>query len=226
MYLVRLIVNLIFFLQWYFVTLLTSNEIREAYKRKYSSYTTLIKNRSIDPDLLFITTTSAFGKSSLYNRLKYKGELVAKSLGYTKGAGTFHIPEELYSEILDFLKEKGVDTAKNFGHGPSRKIKLLSAGFKYLDLPNFVYHGLKREFYLFSLVKNLEEVIQDKAEPIWLDRPFVDLVDFWKQRWEEPRSKRTQEWKEFKKEEFFEDFEQLIEEDQIENEKLSLWSII
>ena len=75
---------------------LTSNEIRAAYQLKYANYTTIIKERSIGADLLFVTTSSAFGRSSMYNRLKYKGEIVAESLGYTQGSGSFHIPQDIY----------------------------------------------------------------------------------------------------------------------------------
>ena len=176
---------------------LTSNEIREAYKRKYNSSKTIIRGRTIKPDLLFITTTSAFGRSSLYNRLKYNGVVVAESLGYTKGSGTFHIPEDLYLEILEFLANRGVDTSRGYGHGPSRKLKLISLAFKYLDLPKFEYHGIQREFYLFPLVRNLKKVIKNGEKPDWFDRPFNKLVDYWKERWALPRAKRMSGWKEF-----------------------------
>ena len=98
---------------------LSCNETREAYRRKYENYISIIKGRKLKPELLFITTTSAFGKSSLYNRLKYNGEIVAESLGYTQGSGTFHIPEKLYVELLDFLNSKKIDIKRSYGHGPS-----------------------------------------------------------------------------------------------------------
>jgi len=182
---------------------LTCNEIREAYRKKYKNYISIIKGRELEPELLFITTTSAFGKSSLYNRLRYNGEVVAESLGYTKGSGTFHIPEELYEELLEFLKNQGVDVAREYGHGPSRKLRLISLGLKYLGLPKFEYHGIKREFYLFPLVKNLKRVIQAGEEPIWVDRPFDKLVDYWKERWAIPRAERMLEWKNFRVEDYF-----------------------
>ena len=191
---------------------LTSNEVRAAYKRKYNSFKTIIKGRFITPDLLFITTTSAFGRSSLYNRLKYNGEIVAESLGYTKGSGTFHIPEELYLEILKFLAKRGVDTSRGYGHGPSRKLKLISLAFKYLNLPKFEYHGIRREFYLFPLVKTLKEVIKRKEEPIYIDRPFNELVDYWKHRWALPRVERKPEWKYFDKNRFFMRIKKMIKE--------------
>jgi hypothetical protein len=176
---------------------LTANEIRETYRIKYGFTKTIIKHRIIEPDLLFITTTSAFGKSSIYNRLKYKGEIVAKSLGYTKGSGTFHIPETIYQKILAFLKSKGIDTSRGYGHGPSRKLKLISLAFRFLQLHKYEYHNLQREFYIFPLVKNLMEVIKLREEPIYFDRPFDDLVNFWKERWALPRAKRKPEWNEF-----------------------------
>jgi len=190
---------------------LTANEIREVYERKYNSYKSILKERIIEPDLLFITTTSAFGRSSLYNRLKYNGEIVAESLGYTKGSGTFHIPEELYLEILEFLSKKGIDVSRGYGHGPSRKLKLISLALKYLNLPKFEYHGIQREFYLFPLVKNLKEVIKKKEEPIYIDRPFKKLVDYWKKRWALPRAERRSEWRKFETEKLFMKVERILE---------------
>ncbi len=189
---------------------LTCNEIKDSYRKKYKNAVTILKNRKLKPELLFITTTSAFGKSSIYNRLKYNGETVAISLGYTQGSGTFHIPEELYQEILDFLSRKGIDVTRGYGHGPSRKLKLISLGFKYLGLSSYEYHGIKREFYLFPLVRNLKEVIHKREKPIWIDRPFGNLVDFWKERWAMPRAERMPEWGKFNSNNFLKKTEKLL----------------
>lgn len=189
---------------------LSCNEIREAYRRKYKNYISIIKERKLKADLLFITTTSAFGKSSLYNRLKYNGEVVAECLGYTQGSGSFHIPEELYEEILKFLSNKGINIVRGYGHGPSRKIRLISLGLHHLGLHSFEYHGIKREFYLFPLVKNLREVIQKRENPIWVDRPFNNLVDFWKERWAIPRAKRMPEWENFNSNNFLKKTEKML----------------
>ncbi len=189
---------------------LTCNEIREAYRKKYKNAVTILEKRKFKPELLFITTTSAFGKSSIYSRLKYNGEIVAMSLGYTQGSGTFHIPEGLYQEILDFLSQKGIDTNRGYGHGPSRKLKLISLGLKYLGLSNYEYHGIKREFYLFPLVKNLREVIHNSEKPIWVDRSFNKLVEYWEERWAIPRAQRKPEWKDFDSNKFFKNGEKML----------------
>lgn len=190
---------------------LIANEIREAYREKYKNYISLIKHRKLSADLLFITTTSAFGRSSLYNRLKFNGELVAKCLGYTQGSGTFHIPGNLYEEIVQFLKSKGLNVDRGYGNGPSRKLRLIVLGLRYLGIPSFAYHGIKREFYLFSLCKNLKEVIQNGEDIIWYNRPFVKSVNYWKERWAIPRAKRKSEWNDFKVAKFFEKVEKVLE---------------
>lgn len=189
---------------------LTSNELRNIYKEKYKSKETILQKRIIDSDLLFLTTTSAFGKSSIYNRLKYDGEFVAQTLGYTRGSGTFHVPQELYKEIQKFLNAKGIDTNTTFGYGPSRKVKLLDKALVLLGLRNYHYHNIQREYFLFPLVNNLKDVINKNKIPCYYDRPINDLINFWRQRWCLPRFERTNGWLDFDAEIFFKDIEQLL----------------
>jgi hypothetical protein len=181
---------------------MTSNELRQAYRDKYSDQKTEMMDRAIDPNLLFITTTSAFGRSSIYNRLSYFGQPVGESLGFTKGYGSFHIPESLYKEIANYLKRNNVDVSTTFGHGPSRKIKLLYTAFRMLKMPDYSAHNLKREFFLFSLANNLQGVIQKGEVPIFHDRPLKELTNFWKERWCVPRTERMSDWKDFDASEF------------------------
>lgn len=181
---------------------LTASELRRAYKRKYKETETLMQKRMIEPDLLFLTTTSAFGRSSIYNRLKYQGEFVAQSLGFTKGSGTFHIPQELYVEIMNYLSKKGVNVSTTFGNGPSRKVKLLDKAFSMLELGDYTYHNIQREFFLFPLAKNLKNVIAKNVQPKYYIRKLNDLNGFWKERWCVPRSERFDDWKQFDGKEF------------------------
>lgn len=176
---------------------LTSNELRKLYHKKYKDVETIIKKRVIDPELLFITTTSAFGKSSIYNRLKYEGEGAAYSLGYTKGSGTFHITEDIYTEIQKFLKRRKIDVNTTFGYGPSRKIKLLDQAFSLLGLNEYHYHNIAREFFIFPIAKNLSNVIEKGVKPVYYQRKLEDLTTFWKNRWAIPRSERETDWLNF-----------------------------
>ncbi len=87
---------------------------------------------------------------------------------------------------------------------------MVSLGLKYLGLSSYVYHGIKREFYLFPLVKNLKEVIQNGENPVWYDRPLDNLFDYWKRRWGIPRANRIDRWKSFNKDDFLKDVEKLL----------------
>ena len=181
---------------------MTANEVRDHYAQKYDGVRTIIENRILEPRLLFITTTGAFGKSSMYDRLKYRGESVAEPVGSTAGNGSFHVPDCIAREVYAMLRMNGVDTAAGFGHGSSRKMRLLSVGFKRLGLDGFTNHGLRREIYLFRLACNIRDVMRGKP-PIWHDRPFSDLAQFWLDRWCVPRSRRVDSWRNFRADDFF-----------------------
>jgi len=174
---------------------LVSNEIRDRYKEKYENRTTIMKKRNLPANLMFITTTSAFGKSSMYDRLTYNGGKINKFIGYTEGSGTFHISEELYGKMVLFLGEEKVSTKRGYGTGPSRKLKLIDCALKRLGIPKYTYHNIQRGFYLFPLVKNIKEVIQKGEEPVWLNTSFTKILDHWKNRWALPRAKRFKKWK-------------------------------
>lgn len=191
---------------------LTANEVRETYSERYKNRRSVIQGRYLPANLLFVTTTGAFGKSSLYNRLKYKEQSVVEFLGYSRGSGAFHIPEVLYREILELLRNEGINVERGYGHGPSRKRQLLNIAFRLVGLSSFEYHGIERGFYLFPHVKNLREVIQNEVSPHWYDRPFCELANFWKERWGIPRAERVPQWRNFQANQFIENVERTLEE--------------
>ena len=84
-----------------------SNEVRQYYRNRYTKYT-ILENRRIPSRLLFLTTTSAFGKSSVYERLSYGGEAISQFMGFTSGLGTFHVPEETLSRITRISQRQGL----------------------------------------------------------------------------------------------------------------------
>ncbi len=180
----------------------TSNEVRSTYRKKYGGCKTMMEKRTLKADLLFVTTTSAFGKSSMYDRLKYENRPVAIRIGQTKGMGTFHMPEYLVRDVYSMLEGMGVDTSTSYGHGPSRKIRLLKKAFTHLGLKEFHTHGIRRDVYLFPLARNLDNVIQNGKRPVWFDRPFADMADYWKERWAIPRSQRMSAWRDFDSKKF------------------------
>lgn len=172
--------------------LAASDQLRQDFARKYKQRETVMRARVIPPRLLFATTTGAFGKSSIYNRLKSgDGETLAEYIGDSRGTGSFHIPHAIYLRILDFLESEGVNVARGYGNGPSRKMRLISDGLNRLGYRNGNNHGIKRAIYLFSYVKNLHQhIARQHSRPRWAKRDEKDLTSFWKERWALPRLER------------------------------------
>ena len=178
-----------------------SNEVRLAYWHKYSERATEMEQRILPPHLVALTTTSAFGRSSLYNRLRYNGTVIAESLGYTEGYGTFHLIG-LYPLFRKFLEEQGISTRGGFGTGPRRKWQTMVRALERLGFSaNLLHHGVKREAFLFRLIDNLEEYMEGRDhKPLYRNLPFSDLVTWWRERWLLPRVKRVDGWEEWRKE--------------------------
>ena len=70
--------------------LATSEEVRGAFERKYSAKAALISGTKGDARVAMITTTSALGRSSMYNRIRFRDRLLFNPVGYTTGSGEFH----------------------------------------------------------------------------------------------------------------------------------------
>jgi hypothetical protein len=183
-------------------SMMTTDTVRRAFARKYRDQKTVMKSRVLPARLLFITTTGAFGKSSVYERLKHDDDKVAIFIGMTQGNGTFHIPNELYQELIGYLTSIGVDTKRGYGGGPSKKMRLVNQGLKTLGFENGSQHGVRRAVYLFPLARNLNEVIENGRRPSWYFRSEKDVADFWKTRWAIPRATRNATYMNFKKEDY------------------------
>jgi hypothetical protein len=189
-----------------------ANEVRKAYRLIYRGRVTEMEKRVLPARLVALTTTSAFGRSSIYNRLKYKGELLAESLGLTNGYGNFHL-QRLYPLFKEYLESIGVDTKGGYGTGPKRSWQLMRLALDRLDISaDLLKHGVQREAFLFRLVDNLEEYMSSKnKDPIYKNLPFSDLAAYWKERYLLPRSERVDGWHHWDKQEILKDITTLTE---------------
>lgn len=179
-----------------------SNEVRAAYHCKYNTQKTEMTGRVLPPHLVALTTTSAFGRSSLYNRLRYQDILIAESLGYTIGYGSFHLLE-LYPLFREYLEERGISTRGGYGTGPRRKWQTIIRALDQLGLPRrLLKHGIKREAFLFPLIDNLKDYMEGGTTiPLYRDLPFSDLANFWRSRWLLDRASRVDGWHEWQRDE-------------------------
>jgi len=179
-----------------------SNEVRAAYRRKYAGRRTEMEGRVLPPHLVALTTTSAFGRSSIYNRLSYEDKAIANSLGYTEGYGTFHLLR-LYPLFREFLEERGVSTRGGYGTGPRRKWQTMVRALSRIGLSSEILkHGVKREAFIFPLVENLQPYLSGRDErPFFRDLPFEDMAAYWRERWLLPRAERVDGWQAWEKDE-------------------------
>ena len=178
--------------------LLLCHRIRHDFRKKYKDKKTVLRRRYLPPRLLFFTTTGAFGKSSIYNRLKFNDESLTEFIGFTKGCGGFHIPNSLFEEIVEFLEMKGVPTNRGFGTGPSRKMRLIDVGMRNLGYKKGNAHQIYRAIYLFPTVSNVREMVQGKhTQPRWKTQNTRDITEFWKHRWGLKRAANKTEYREF-----------------------------
>jgi hypothetical protein len=189
-----------------------ANEVRKAYRSIYTGRITEMEKRVLPAHLVALTTTSAFGRSSIYNRLKYKGELLAESLGFTNGYGNFHL-QRLYPLFKEYLESVGVDTKGGYGTGPKRSWQLMRLALDRLGISaDLLKHGVQREAFLFRLVDNLEEYMSGKNKsPTYKNLPFADLATYWRERYLLPRSERVDGWHWWDKQEILKDITTLTE---------------
>jgi hypothetical protein len=165
--------------------ILASKEIRKIYKKKYNSVETLINKRKVS-DLVCLFTTSLYGHSSQYNRMKYKDLLLYKPIGETKGYGTLHLTENTINLMKQLLNEKKMIIGNEFGNGPSWRMRLIRAVGDLLDFDSdlLLKHSFKRKIYFVPLAENSIEILRgENKKPKYCDWSMNDLVEFWKERW-------------------------------------------
>jgi hypothetical protein len=174
--------------------LATSLEVQRAFYRRYHGDRALISGRNLDGRLALLTTTSALGRSSLYNRLSYRGERLFHSLGFTRGSGEFHFSNGFYADLRDFALKKCNATAKHsqWGDGFRNKRELLLKALPLLGLSReLVYHGVQREIFAAPMAHNTTAFLRGEDRRL---RPYGRTVDqmfvFFRERWLLPRAAR------------------------------------
>lgn len=184
--------------------LATSNEVRLAFKRKYGGQQSLISQKKLDARLALITTASALGRSSIYNRLKYRDRLLYHSVGFTQGFGEFHFSNGVYQAIAEHAAAHAEPTAKNelWGKGFRNRREVVRKSLISLGIKgDWTYHGVQREVFVVPLAKNTKEFLRgEHSRLFWLDQPVEDLADFFKERWLFPRTQNDQGYKSWNRE--------------------------
>ena len=145
------------------------------------------------------------GRSSVYNRLKLDGKKYFKPIGYTGGWGHFHIPDDLFAELRDYLREIGHKYADLhcYGEGPNWRMRTTRTALESLGFEeDMLRHGIQREVFICTLAENALKILRTgKGKPDLSTLQTADSVArLAVERWMLPRSQRMPEYKAWKRE--------------------------
>lgn len=174
--------------------LASSIEVRTAFTQKYTGHRSVIRKCKFDGRLALITTISALGRSSIYNRLKYGDRLVFESTGFTQGSGEFHFSNGLYAAISTYAVRYCKPSAKKhiWGLGFRSRREVVRKCLSKIGLPeDLLYHGIRRQIFVIPLAQNVKEFLNGEHAKLRSYSDSVsDLFEFFSERWMMPRSKK------------------------------------
>lgn len=176
-------------------SLLATKEVEKAFAQRYAKSVGLISGERKRAKLVAVTTTSALGRSSVYNRMRLNGRTLLEPIGFTSGFGHFHLSGAVFDELRRYLDDVDDSYADSFrfGSGPNWRIRVIRKALSRLGLdPNLVRHGFAREVFFSRLATNAESFLRGEARsPDFDSLPTVaerarEALD----RWVIPRSVR------------------------------------
>jgi len=186
----------------FIASLVTSIEVRKSFQRKYRDRDSLISGRSFDGRLALVTTTSALGKSSVYNRLKQGQRTLLQPIGFTAGSGEFHFSNGVYKDILEFANAHLKPSAKHerWGSGWRSRREVVRRTLRELGLePDMVYHGVRREIYAAPLAENTREFLRGEHSRLrWHSLSLEGIFEHFQHRWLLPRAQRDLRYRDFR----------------------------
>jgi hypothetical protein len=176
-------------------SLVRSREVVAHFRAHYRTTVGLISQKSKQASLVAVTTSSALGRSSVYNRLTLGGVRYLTSIGFTGGWGHFHIPRSLFEDMRKYLalRHHNYGQSYEFGDGPNWRLRTIRAA---LDLMGFeadlLRHGVAREVFFSHIADNALRVLRGEVHrPSYaslLSARDVGLLA--RERWVVPRACR------------------------------------
>ena len=182
--------------------LMTSLEVKRAYERKYLGSESVIRKKKHRARLVLLTTTSALGRSSIYNRLSLPDGPRFLRIGTTRGFGHFHLSGEIFEALRRHLEATGHPYASGhrFGMGPNWKLRVVRAALENIGIDgnSILKHGIEREVYAIPLAQNWQKILLGSNKNIRsLASPAPEIADFCLNRWMIPRARRDNSYKDF-----------------------------
>ena len=121
-------------------------------------------------------------------------------IGYTRGWGHFHISDDLFLELRDYLRRLGHGYADQhrFGQGPNWRLRTTRAALNALGFrDDLLRHGIQREVFFCNLATNATKILRTgKGRPDLSSLLSAqEIADLALERWILPRSRRRPEYR-------------------------------
>lgn len=180
--------------------LIRSTEVRDTFRARYHDSKGIISHARKHAELVAVTTTSALGRSSVYNRVKLGRTDYLKQLGFTEGWGHFHVPDEIFDDIRTYLRRRrhAYEKGFKFGDGPNWRLRALRLAMSLIGLrPELLRHGVKREVFITELASNAREVLKGTRKHPKYDGllSVAEISALAKERWIIPRAERCPDFR-------------------------------
>jgi len=183
-----------------------SNEVRNAFRRKYRGHESLISKETRPPYLALVTTTSALGRSSIYNRIHVNGQAYWTSVGFTQGSGELQFSNGVYDKIRAYVEKHCEPTAKHeaWGDGFRNKREVVRKCLSRIGLSeNLLYHGIQREIFAAPLGRNALPFLRgDMRRPQFFNWPAEQLFRLFADRWLMARAERMPQYLDYNREQY------------------------
>jgi hypothetical protein len=181
-------------------SLIRTRDIYNDFTKVYGNLRGIISKKAKNARLLVVTTSSSLGRSSVYNRLKLEGVRYFADIGFTRGWGHFHIPDDLFFEMRNYLRElkhKYADKHR-FGQGPNWRLRTTRAALTALGFKDdLLKHGIQREVFFCELATNARRMLRTGKGRANLSTLLTaeEVGALAVKRWMAPRAERRPEYK-------------------------------
>jgi hypothetical protein len=176
-----------------------SEEVISYLEDKYQDTTTVILEKKKPSRPVLITTSSALGRSSVYNRIAVDGHLIFQPIGYSEGFGHFQFSDELFRDLAALIRTPGLERENEYGYGPNWKFRTIRKALVQLGLSgDLLRHGIRRQFFIAPVAHNWVEYLCGETGVIQSSTQSLEyLVTYFRQRWAIPRAVRRPGYKDW-----------------------------
>lgn len=191
-------------------SLIRTREVMKTFEAKYHDSVGIISGERKNAHLVAVTTTSALGRSSIYNRLRIGDDSIFQPIGFTSGWGHFHISDDLFEDLRKYLESIGDVSADShqFGQGPNFRLRVVKKALAELGMaPDLARHGLAREVFFCPFATNALQVLRgDQERARYTGLPSVErIAKAAMNRWVIPRAERMPGFRDWRQEDFFQE---------------------